>query len=68
MSREAEKLYEAAVALPQDERAALVMKLLDSIAPSSDAQIQESLSRLSALEAGTLDDMDDDAAMRLTAG
>jgi hypothetical protein len=71
MTQEAQKLYEAAVALPEDERATLVMKLLDTIGRSQDragARSAESLSRLSAFEAGDLEVIDDDEAMRLIAG
>lgn len=71
MSREAEQLLEAALALPESERAALVMRLLDSMrddASVSEAQATESASRLAALHAGELDVVDDDEAMSLING
>ena len=71
MSQEAEELFKAAVSLPEAERAALVVKLLDSIAGDADvssAQARESASRLAALEAGELELIDSDEALRLING
>ena len=68
MSAEPDDLYEAAVALPEDKRAALVMKLLDSMGVDpavADAQAAESASRLAAIGTGELEVVDDDEAMRL---
>jgi hypothetical protein len=69
MRPEAEKVYEAAVALSEEQRAELVVKLLDSMAQSMrGAQARESLSRLAALDAGELETLDHDAAMRMISG
>jgi putative addiction module component (TIGR02574 family) len=72
MTREAEKLLEAAATLPPAERAALVVRLLDSIAAPDDdvaaAQRSESRARLDAVRNGAIDLVDDDDAMRMIAG
>lgn len=71
MRYEADELYEAAVALPETERAVLVVKLLDSIGSTPEvmaAQAGESVSRLAAMKAGELDVVDDDGAFRLING
>jgi hypothetical protein len=72
MTREAEKLLEAAAALPPADRAALVVRLLDSIsAPDDDvaaAHRSESRARLEAAHDGGIDLVDDDDAMRMIAG
>lgn len=72
MTREAEKLLEVAATLPPAERAALVVRLLDSIAaPEHDvaaAQRSESRARLDAARDGAIDLVDDDDAMRMIAG
>lgn len=72
MTREAEKLLEAAATLPPAERAALVVRLLDSIAAPDDevaaAQRSESSARLDALRDGAIDLVDDDDAMRMITG
>lgn len=72
MTREAEELLEAAATLPAAERAALVVRLLDSIAAPEDdvaeAQRSESRARLDAARGGELDLLDDDDAMRMIAG
>ena len=68
MSHRAEDLYEAAVALPEPERAVLVVKLLDSIGGGpevTEAQTRESASRLVAMKAGELALVDHDEALRL---
>jgi putative addiction module component (TIGR02574 family) len=71
MTREAEKLLEAAATLPPAERAALVVRLLDSIAAPDDdvaaAQRSESTARLDALRDGAIELIDDDDAMRMIA-
>jgi len=72
MTREAEELLEAATNLPAAERAALVVRLLDSIAAPEDdvaeAQRSESRARLDAARGGEIDLLDDDDAMRMIAG
>jgi putative addiction module component (TIGR02574 family) len=72
MTREAEKLLEVAVTLVPAERAALVVRLLDSIAAPDDdvtaAQRFESRARLDAARDGAIDLVDDDDAMRMIAG
>lgn len=72
MSREAEALLEAAASLPAAERAALVVRLLDSIAAPEDevaeAQRSESRARLDAARSEALDLIDDDDAMRMING
>ena len=69
MRSETEKLYQAAVALSEDQRAELVVKLLDSISqPTRGSQDRESLSRLAALDADELELIDHAAAMRIIAG
>jgi putative addiction module component (TIGR02574 family) len=72
MTREAEELLEAAQNLPAAERAALVVRLLDSIAAPEDdvaeAQRSESRARLDAALGGEIDILDDDDAMRMIAG
>ena len=68
MSGDGEELFELAVTLPASERAALVIRLLDSIATPGAAatgQHAESLDRLDAARAGALERLDDDDAMRL---
>lgn len=72
MTRKAEELLEVAATLPAEERAALVVRLLDSIAAADDdvaeAQRSESRARLDAARGGALDVVDDDDAMRMIAG
>jgi putative addiction module component (TIGR02574 family) len=72
MSREAEALLKAAATLPAAERAALVVRLLDSIAAPEDdvaeAQRSESRARLDAARSDALDLIDDDDAMRMING
>jgi putative addiction module component (TIGR02574 family) len=72
MTREAEKLLEVAATLPPAERAALVVRLLDSIAAPDDdvaaAQRSESRARLDAARDGVIDLVDDDDAMRMISG
>lgn len=72
MTREAEKVLEAAAALTRAERAALVVRLLDSIAAPDDdvaaAQQSESRARLDAARDGAIDLVDDDDAMRMIVG
>jgi putative addiction module component (TIGR02574 family) len=72
MSREAEALLKAAATLPPAERAALVVRLLDSIAAPEDdvaeAQRSESRARLDAARSDALDLIDDDDAMRMING
>lgn len=72
MTREAEKLLEVAATLLPAERAALVVRLLDSIAAPDDdvaaAQRSESRARLDAAHDGAIDLVDDDDAMRMIAG
>jgi hypothetical protein len=68
MSAEPDELYEAAVALPEEKRAELVMKLLDSLGVDPDvaaAQAAESAARLAAIESGELETVDEDEAFRL---
>jgi len=72
MSRETEALLKAAATLPAAERAALVVRLLDSIAAPDDdvteAQRSESRDRLDAARSEALDLIDDDDAMRMING
>jgi putative addiction module component (TIGR02574 family) len=72
MTREAEKLLEVAATLPAEDRAALVVRLLDSIAGPADdvaeAQRSESRERLDAVHDGELELLEDDDAMRMIAG
>ncbi|MBK8237068.1 MAG: addiction module protein [Deltaproteobacteria bacterium] len=71
MTSEAEELFRAAAALPEVERAALVVRLLDSIAAPSDvvaSQADESRRRLAAAQAGDVEMLDDDDAWRLISG
>ena len=73
MTGEAEKLLQAAAALAPAERAALVVRLLDSIAEPDDDGVREShrfesRARLDAVRDGTIALVDDDDAMRLIAG
>lgn len=66
MTREAQELFDLAVALPASERAALVVRLLDSItAPGAAAAAQstESLDRIHAARAGSLDILDDESTV-----
>lgn len=72
MTREAEKLLEVAATLPPAERAALAVRLLDSIAAPDDdvaaAQRSESRARLDAARDGAIDLVDEDDAIRMIAG
>lgn len=71
MAYKTDDLYDAAVALPETERAVLVVRLLDSIGGTPEvmaAQAGESVSRLAAMEAGDLEVVDNDAAFRLING
>lgn len=71
VTREAEELFRAAAALPEIERAALVVRLLDSIAAATDvvaAHADESRDRLAAAQAGDVEILDDDDASRLISG
>lgn len=72
MTREAEELIEAAPALPLVDRAALVVRLLDSIsAPNDDvaaAHRSESRGPLEAAYDGGIGFVDDDDAMRMIGG
>lgn len=73
MSREAEELLAVAAKLPADERAKLVVRLLDTIAAPEgtesveDAQREESLARLEAARAGDIELIEHDDAMRMIA-
>lgn len=71
MTREAEELLRAAAALPEIERAALAVRLLDSIAGADDvvaSHADESRDRLAAVQAGNVEVLDDDDAWRLITG
>lgn len=71
VTRETEELFRAAAASPEIERAALVVRLLDSIASDDDAvasQANESRDRLAAAQAGGVEILDDDDAWRLISG
>jgi putative addiction module component (TIGR02574 family) len=72
MTREAERLLEIAATLPPAERAAPVVRLLDSIAaPDEDvaaAQQCESRARLDAARDGAIDVVEDEDATRIIAG
>lgn len=72
MTREAEELLEAATTPPAAERAALVVRLLDSIAGPDDdvagSQRTEGHARLDAARGGAIDLLDNDDAMRMIAG
>lgn len=67
MSNEAQKLIVAAIALPEEDRAVIIVELLESITPKelSDAQRAESSSRLEALDRGHFEVLDDDEAARV---
>ena len=71
MTREAEQVLQIAAALPRDERAALIVRLLDSIAAPGDdvtaAQRSESRARLDAARSEAIDLIDEDDAMRMIA-
>lgn len=71
VTSEAEELFRAAAALPEVERAALIVRLLDSIAAQSDvvaSQADESRRRLAAAQVGDVEILDDDDAWRLISG
>ncbi|MFO0631982.1 MAG: addiction module protein [Nannocystaceae bacterium] len=70
MTREAEELFRAAAALPEAERAALVVRLLDNIAEADvvASHADESRDRFSAAQAGSVESLDDDDAWRLISG
>ncbi len=71
VTREAEELFRAAAALPETERAALVVRLLDSISAEADvvaSHADESRDRLAAAQAGSVETLDDDDAWRLISG
>lgn len=71
VTREAEELFRVAAALPQTERAALVVRLLDSIAGANDvvaSHADESKVRLAAVREGGVEILDDDDAWRLFSG
>jgi hypothetical protein len=68
---EAEELFRAAAALPEIERAALVVRLLDSIASEADvvaSHTDESRDRLAAAHAGSLEVLDEEDAWRVITG
>lgn len=71
MTHEAEQVLQIAAALPWDERAALIVRLLDSIAAPDDdvtgAQRSESRARLDAARSEAIDLIDEDDAMRMIA-
>lgn len=71
VTREAEELFRAAAALPEIERAALVVRLLDSIAGEGDvvaSHADESTARLAAVREGGVEILADDDAWRLISG
>ena len=71
MSKESPALLAAAVALPEEERAALAIQLLDSIRQAgtlSDDQLQESLDRMKSLRSGTHATVSAEDALRLIEG
>lgn len=71
VTREAEELFRAAAALPEIERAALVVRLLDSIAGEGDvvaSHADESKARLAAVREGGVEILADDDAWRLISG
>ena len=68
MTKEAQQLLAAALSLPEAERAALVVDLLSSIQPdigTSAAHLAESRGRLAAFRSGQLDEVSNEAALRL---
>lgn len=68
MSKEAQELLAQAIALPETERAALVVRLLDSLRadPEIDAaHTAESLARLVGVRSGELAVLTSDDALRL---
>jgi putative addiction module component (TIGR02574 family) len=68
MSKEAQELLAQAISLPEEERAALVVQLLDSLRADPEAetaQTAESLSRLAAIKAGELEAISNDEAFRI---
>lgn len=71
MSKDVEKILQAVLALPAEERAELVASILASISedPAVErAQVSESVSRLSAFSRGELKALSDSDARRLIAG
>jgi putative addiction module component (TIGR02574 family) len=71
MSKDVEKILEAALALPADERAELVASILSSIDEDPavvSAQLAESRARLSAFRRGELNVLSSEDALRLIAG
>ena len=71
MSKDVEKILEAALALPADERAELVASILSSIDEDPgvvSAQLEESRARLSAFRRGELNVLSSEDALRLIAG
>jgi len=71
MSKDVEKILQAVLALPAEERAELVASILASISedPAVErAQVSESVSRLSAFSRGELKTLSGSDARRLIAG
>lgn len=71
VAREAEELFRAAAALPEIKRAALVVRLLDSIGGAGDvvaSHAGESKARLAAVREDGVEILDDDDAWRLISG
>lgn len=68
MTKQAQQLLAAALTLPEEERATLVVDLLASIRPDaqrSAAQLDESRARLAAHQSGLNVAISNDDAMRL---
>lgn len=71
MTQEAEELYRAVAALPEIERAELVVLLLESIAPADcmfASHADERRDRLAAARADSVEILDDGDAGRLVSG
>ena len=68
MSKEAQQLLAAALSLPEADRAALVVDLLSSIRADADveaAHVSETKERLTAHQRGDLEEVSQEAALRL---
>lgn len=70
MPRDTKELYTTAAALPERERAILIMRLRETLCPPQTQQLhnEESVARLHALLAGELELIEHSEAMRLISG
>ena len=67
MSRDAEDLLKAILALPEEDRSELLLRVFESLQPADgthEAQRTESSSRLAAFERGDLSAIDHEDALR----